>query len=112
MAREGYPYILVLAVPALVALAASWFVAGAILAGLALFVGYFFRDPERRFDGGANHVASPADGRVVSVRQENGSEVLSIFLSVFDVHVNRAPVTGKISKIEYKRGKFLAAFED
>ena len=80
---------------------------------LGAFFLYFFRDPERVVPPG-ELVVSPADGRVVDVRQieENGRTLwkISIFLSVFDVHVNRAPVNGIIRSVSYKPGRFRMAF--
>ncbi len=76
---------------------------------LAAFCLNFFRDPDRTVPPGAVAV-SPADGKVVVVRQNDaGVTTISIFLNVFDVHVNRTPIPGKITAIEYKRGEFLNA---
>lgn len=80
--------------------------------GLALFTAFFFRDPERNVQASAGQVLAPADGKVLSVRNENGQEALSIFLSIFDVHINRAPIGGRITKIEYKPGKFRIAYDE
>jgi phosphatidylserine decarboxylase len=76
---------------------------------LALFCLYFFRDPDRTIPDGAVAV-SPADGKVVSIIGD-GAECtrISIFLNIFDVHVNRAPIAGKITNIEYTKGQFLVA---
>ena len=80
---------------------------------LAAFVLYFFRDPERTIPPG-DVVVSPADGKVVDVREvewEAGRAwKISIFLSVFDVHVNRSPLSGTIQNLRYQRGRFLMAF--
>jgi len=82
---------------------------------LALFCLYFFRDPDRTIPDGAVAV-SPADGKVVSVVTPgsaggDGAECtrISIFLNIFDVHVNRAPIAGKITNVEYTKGQFLVA---
>jgi phosphatidylserine decarboxylase len=76
---------------------------------LAAFCLYFFRDPDRTIPDGAVAV-SPADGKVVAVRKDDpSSSRISIFLNVFDVHVNRAPIAGAITKIEYTKGQFLVA---
>ncbi len=77
----------------------------------AAFMAFFFRDPERKTPADAAAVISPADGRIVEVVDENDFRRISIFLSIFDVHVNRIPVSGKVRRIERKRGKFLAAFK-
>jgi phosphatidylserine decarboxylase len=112
IAKEGYPYILFLAAFSLIFFLLGFVWIGVVFLALALFVTFFFRDPERIFVVEHNQVLSPADGRVVSIRKEHGNEALSIFLSVFDVHINRAPIEGVIHKIEYKKGKFLAAFDE
>lgn len=76
---------------------------------LAAFFAWFFRDPERPIPVGPVAV-SPADGRVMSVVQEADRQTrISIFLNVFDVHVNRSPISGVITDITYKRGQFLVA---
>lgn len=79
---------------------------------LCLFCLWFFRDPEREIPPGPVAV-SPADGKVVLIRPEaDGRTRLAIFLNVFDVHVNRTPISGKIKKIQYRHGKFLVASHD
>jgi phosphatidylserine decarboxylase len=78
---------------------------------LALFCLWFFRDPERTVPPGP-HAVSPADGKVIAVVPEDGGTRISIFLNVFDVHVNRTPISGTIAKVEYKPGKFLVASKD
>ena len=88
-------------------LAGPWF--GAPLFVLALFCLYFFRDPERAIPAGPLAV-SPADGKVVAVKAESPAlSRISIFLNIFDVHVNRAPVAGTIGAVEYHRGRFHVA---
>jgi len=98
---------------------AAWAVApwlGALLAGLGLFCVAFFRNPPRHFSGDGRDVAAPADGRVLAVDEvedERGGKGLriGIFLSVFDVHVNRAPVAGRVTALERGGARFLAAFD-
>ena len=76
---------------------------------LAAFCLNFFRDPERAIPEGAVAV-SPADGKVVAVKADDaGGSRISIFLNVFDVHVNRTPIAGRVDSIRYKKGRFLAA---
>ena len=88
-------------------LAHPWF--GLPLFILAAFCLYFFRDPERLIPAGPVAV-SPADGKVVALKRETATETrISIFLNIFDVHVNRAPVAGTISNVEYHRGSFHVA---
>lgn len=109
MVRDGIYYALGFTVAAMVA---SWLVGpwGAIpLLLLAAFCAWFFRDPERPIPAGPVAV-SPADGKVMAVVQEPGGRVrISIFLNVFDVHVNRSPISGVIVDARYQKGKFLVA---
>ncbi len=118
IAPEGWPFVLVpLALAAAVfLLLPRWTPAGAVLVLAALFCAWFFRNPERRPPQGAGVVVSPADGRIVFAGEvppgryypEPGKRV-SVFMNVFDVHVNRAPVSGKVVAVRYNPGKFLVA---
>ncbi len=119
IAKEGYPYVLVLATVT-VAFYLLWGVAASVapLTG-CLFVLYFFRDPERSIPDGKELVVSPADGRVIKVDHivepdfiGNRTLRISIFMSPLNVHVNRAPVDGRVLKVEHKRGGFRAAYTD
>jgi phosphatidylserine decarboxylase len=106
--RDGINYAVGLgAAGVLVAwLAGAW---SAPLWVLAAFCLYFFRDPERAIPSGPVAV-SPADGKVVAVKEESTSvSRVSIFLNIFDVHVNRTPIGGTICNVEYQKGKFLVA---
>jgi phosphatidylserine decarboxylase len=78
---------------------------------LAAFCAWFFRDPERPIPVGSVAV-SPADGKVVAVVKEDGRTRISIFLNIFDVHVNRSPVSGVITEYVYQKGKFLVASQE
>ena len=79
---------------------------------LAVFCLYFFRDPDRVIPSGKVAV-SPADGKVVVVRAEGPKQTrISIFLNIFDVHVNRSPIAGKVVDVQYRRGKFLVASKE
>ncbi len=114
MAREGLPYIII---PALLAALALWFGYWAIALlffALAAFMAYFFRDPQRTAPTEENIILSPADGRVTRVSTIDPTDaqsptVVSIFLSPLDVHINRAPLAGKILDVTYTKGKFLMA---
>jgi phosphatidylserine decarboxylase len=84
-----------------------WF--GLPLYILAVFCLYFFRDPERAIPAGPVAV-SPADGKVVALKRESATETrISIFLNIFDVHVNRAPIAGTIAEVRYSKGQFHVA---
>jgi phosphatidylserine decarboxylase len=89
---------------------------GGILLFLALFTFYFFRNPDRVIPNGPGIIVSPADGRVVVVQEESNAgrpgKRISIFLAVWNVHVNRSPAAGTITKLDYKPGKFLAAWAE
>jgi len=78
---------------------------------LAAFCLYFFRDPDREVPPGPVAV-SPADGKVVVVKPENGGQRISIFLNVFDVHVNRTPIPGRVTDVRYQEGQFLVASKE
>jgi phosphatidylserine decarboxylase len=84
-----------------------------VLLLLAAFIAYFFRDPERAIPADPAAIVSPADGRVMEVVEESydgrAGRRISIFLAIWNVHVNRAPVAGRIERIEYRPGKFYAA---
>ncbi|MCC7174196.1 MAG: phosphatidylserine decarboxylase family protein [Bryobacterales bacterium] len=109
MVRDGIYYALALGAGGGVLAWLAGPAAGSPLFLLAVFSLYFFRDPERTVPAGALAV-SPADGKVVAVRQDAAGETrLSIFLSIFDVHVNRSPIAGSITGVRYRPGRFLAA---
>jgi phosphatidylserine decarboxylase len=113
MVRDAYYY----AIPLLaVAILIGWLAApawGAPAVLLAIFFLWFFRDPERQVPAIAGAIVSPADGKVtdVSIVNAGGQNLLriSIFLNVFNVHVNRSPLAGVIRDVRYQRGKFLNA---
>ena len=105
--REALPFVVVLAAVAVVT--GLWLPWLAILPGAALvFTLWFFRDPERRAPSDPDAIVSPADGRVIRVDERR----ISVFLNVFNVHVCRSPVAGKVNSIVHTPGRFLAAFKD
>jgi phosphatidylserine decarboxylase len=113
MVIDGIYYAVALTVGGAVVwyLTKPWF--GLPFFALSLFCLYFFRDPERPIPDGPVAV-SPADGKVVGIRTGGLSDTgaptrISIFLNIFDVHVNRAPIAGTIAKVEYIKGRFLVA---
>jgi phosphatidylserine decarboxylase len=115
----GVPFVLgALGLAALVALAGlgAWVVLPLLLSGFFLF---FFRDPDRATSPGPDEVVAPADGRVVVAGDpEPGAappgtwRQISIFLSPLDVHVNRMPVSGRVTRVEYQPGRFLPAYRN
>ena len=123
VAREGVPFILIAWVLALGAIvlgvvrhSAVWSVIAILLVVIASWVVYFFRDPERTGERGENLVVSPADGLVVMITEVDEplyvtarAMRISIFMNVFDVHVNRYPVNGVVRFVQYNKGKFLHA---
>jgi phosphatidylserine decarboxylase len=116
IAMEGLPVVGVFAALAAAFWALHWYKAAIVMTALAVFALSFFRNPERHppLDKGA--IIAPADGRVVFVGEVEENRYLkakvrkvSIFMSVFNVHVNRMPETGKIVEIHYNKGKFVSA---
>lgn len=126
MAREGLPII----IPIWVVIILAWSISGVLHSKIGYAVSmiltlvgamavYFFRDPERAIPAVEGAVVSPADGRIVDIREEEepifvrGKAVrVSIFLSVFDVHINRIPQAGTIRYKEYRPGRFHTAWKD
>ncbi len=111
MVRDAFYFLIPLVAAAAGAFWAGWNVAAAVLLGLTLFVAFFFRDPERAIPSDPGIIVSPADGRVVRIEKEGAGIHVSIFLSIFNVHVNRSPIAGRITEVRYQKGKFRAAFK-
>lgn len=116
MVKEGYLFGLPLLALGGVAFLLSWSLVAVVFVLLALFVFSFFRDPDRVIPAEPGAVVSPADGRVVVVTEEENDgrpgQRVSIFLAIWNVHVNRAPASGTIAKMDYRPGKFLAAMRE
>ena len=118
---EGYKFLVIAAIITIIFYVFSDFL-GLIGLLLTVWVYYFFRDPDRVVIENDNYLVSPADGEVIKVEETNGPKELglenktfkkiSIFMNVFDCHVNRTPCSGKIEEILYKPGKFLNASLD
>ncbi|MBI4445935.1 MAG: phosphatidylserine decarboxylase [Acidobacteria bacterium] len=111
MVRDAFYFLIPTLVAALVLLAAGWKWSAMAALLVALFFAYFFRDPFREIPVDPGVIVSPADGRIVKLEPVGDSLALSIFLSPFDVHVNRAPISGTILSQEYRKGRFLAAYD-
>src|SRR5215203_6458403 len=119
MVKEGIPFVLATLLLAAAAAFLYFWIGGIIfLIGIALFIfltafmAYFFRDPERNIPVAADIVVSAADGRVTRVEKRENGNFVSVFLSPFDVHINRAPIAGRITKVEYIKGKKNPATSD
>lgn len=119
VAAEGWPFIIPLSIVTALLFAFGWKNVGAVSLVLTLFVLFFFRDPERTVPEGKGVVVSPADGRVIVIKDifepdylKQDVKQISIFLSVFNVHVNRAPVGGSVEVVKYNPGKFHVASVD
>ena len=110
LASEGLPFIIPLSAATVVSLLLGWELAAGIGVVLTAAVTCFFRDPERIVPQTFGAVVSPADGRVHEIEMEEGCCRVSIFLSVADVHVNRAPYAGKVTEVIYKPGRFVPAY--
>jgi phosphatidylserine decarboxylase len=118
--RDAYAFIVPMVLLGGLCLLLGWLIGDLFFFGaalfflLALFVAFFFRDPEREVPEDERLVVSPADGLVVVVKpvelaDGNMGTLVSIFLSIFDVHVNRSPLAGRIVETDYRPGKFLVA---
>lgn len=124
IAREGYPFILSASIIGItmIAIFALWVWTPALIAGLVLLLfalacAGFFRNPARRIPAVDSVVVSPADGKVLQIREIDDEYVgpafrVDIFLSIFDVHINRAPASGTVDIIKYRSGRFISAFKD
>jgi len=132
-APEGYPFILVSLLVSVIAsvfllwslksggtvLYYSSLLAACFFIGLTLFMAFFFRDPDRKVPSDQDLFVSPADGKVILIKDvyeqdylKSYAKEISIFMSPIDVHINRAPCEGKVSLVKYTPGKFLAAYRD
>lgn len=114
MVRDGIPFVLVPIAAAIILLAFGYWPPALTLLLIAAFMAYFFRDPRRQTPTDTSLVVAPADGRVTRVERVDSSDpqsptVVSIFLSVFDVHVNRAPIAGEVTDVSYTKGRFVIA---
>lgn len=115
LAREGWPFIAAAVALSIIVWALAGFAWSIPLWLIAVFVVQFFRDPPRAVPTQSNAVLSPADGRIVKVEKvhdpmtERDTLLISVFMNVFNVHSNRAPVDGTVERIQYSAGKFVNA---
>lgn len=114
--KEGFPFIIPLGVAALIAFFMGFTWVSVLLFLFTLFTAWFFRNPERTVPVNPVQIISPADGKVIRIEEVTGQEPsgqtflkVSIFMNVFNVHVNRIPYSGEVFAICYKPGRFLSA---
>jgi len=116
MVRDGIPYVVTPLLLAIVPVVFGYWPLALPLVAIALFMAFFFRDPNRAVPTESKIVVAPADGKVTIVKLADGQQypdsLVSIFLSPLDVHINRAPIGGEILDIAYKRGRFVMATRD
>lgn len=112
MVKEGFPFVIIPAIIALIFGSLQIWLVAAAFAAVALFMAYFFRDPYRNVPTADDIVVSAADGRVTRIDEGGEGKLVSVFLSPFDVHINRAPIGGKITKVDYIEGKKIPATSD
>lgn len=117
VAREGWPFILPPLIVAAFLWISGWQVSSVAICALGVLVALFFRDPEREIPKGEGLILSPADGKVVQIIPYTGHELtepatqISIFLSVFNVHINRAPFPAVVEDVTYRPGAFRIAWQ-
>jgi phosphatidylserine decarboxylase len=115
MVKEGYYFGVPPVLLGGIAVVLHWWILASALIAFALFSFSFFRDPDRIISTDPGVIVSPADGRVVVITEEENAgrpgTRISIFLAIWNVHVNRSPAAGVITKLEYLPGKFLAAWD-
>ncbi|MFH1699904.1 MAG: phosphatidylserine decarboxylase family protein [Candidatus Zixiibacteriota bacterium] len=124
IARDGLPFIFGTLIPGIIIIALFpsyprwWFMAlGILLTLFGLFCIVFFRNPKRKIPNDNSSIVSPADGKVIKILEVEDEYVgmayrVDIFLSVFDVHLNRIPFNGRVDFVKYRPGKFFSAFKD
>ena len=112
MVKEGFPFVIVPAMIALIFGFLELWIVAALFVVVALFMAYFFRDPFRRVPEQDDVIVSAADGRVTRVDTTDAGKIVSVFLSPLDVHINRAPIAGTITEVNYVRGRKIPATSD
>ena len=122
IAPEGYLFIFPLLIAATATLCGAWLLGtsmslGIIITVILIFCLHFFRDPVRQCSADERSIVSPADGKVISIKEVNDNDIgpesisISIYLNVFNVHTNRMPITGRFQSVQHRPGKFIAAFD-
>ncbi len=116
VALEGIPFVIIAGVVSILFYLFGLAIPALVFLILTLFIIWFFRNPEREIPSDKNLIISPADGKIIGINEVIESRILkkkmlkiSIFMNIFNVHINRIPCSGKISDILYNRGKFISA---
>lgn len=116
IAAEGVPFVIAAGGVSILAFLLGWIIPAFLLSFITLFIIWFFRNPERNIPAGKNLIISPADGKIIAIKEGEEDRILkkrvvkvSIFMNLFNVHVNRIPCGGKITDIIYNPGKFVSA---
>jgi phosphatidylserine decarboxylase len=113
--KEGYPFIIIPAILGIIlvftGLGIIAFILGIICLLFALFCLYFFRDPSINITQGSDLVLSPCNGRILEVSENDNEKIIRVFLSVFDVHLQRSPISGTVTSVQHQPGKFLKAMD-
>ena len=116
VAKEGYPFIFLSVVSSLISALLNYDIAALTCLALTVFITYFFRDPSRITPHESDLMISPADGKVILVEEIHDDRFLnqhvrklSIFMNIFNVHVNRTPLTGTVESVQLQPGKFYSA---
>lgn len=112
MVKEGFPFVIATIIIALIFAFFQIWIGVGLFAILTVFMAYFFRNPQRTIPNEPNIIVSAADGRVTRVEDRPEGKFVSVFLSPFDVHVNRSPIAGKIINADYIKGKKMPATSD
>jgi len=110
IAPDAFRFLIPLLILTAAAFGMGWVAVGVFLLLLASFVAFFFRNPPRTIPKDPSIIVSPADGKVVKLDRVGRVTKVSIFLSLFNVHVNRSPIAGSIEALDYRKGKFKAAY--
>ncbi len=109
MVKEGFPFVIISLLIAIIFSYFGFWILAIAFAILTLFMVYFFRDPNRTISIEADIIVSAADGKVTRIEENENGKLVSVFLSPLDVHINRAPIAGKIVEVDYIRGKKVPA---
>ena len=110
IASDAWRFLIPLIVLTIASILLTWISLGVFLLLLTGFVAFFFRNPPRNIPSDPSIIVSPADGKVVKIDRVGNVTKMSIFLSLFNVHVNRSPIAGSIEALEYRKGTFKAAY--